>query len=599
MSLGGLLYVLDFCTSAASGFDFSQRYWVFFPLGAFFAVVLLLNTKSGRQVLEVLAFALALQCAYAVIAYFEGIHQFYTPYFGVRTCGTFDNPNSLYPLCLFAVGLGVGLTREVEDRLSCYLFACVALLGIVALILTFTRSAWLALAVIGIYFGFSTPALLSSSFLPAAERRRRAVRLLITSAAVALVLATAVVRTKGRAIGNPDDRSLWGRVAIWRTAWGILCERPMLGYGFATYSEVQYRPRYLTADLQRYNPMNTEPKSFWLNLVCEFGLVGLVVWGWLIFAYLGLYRAGCQSWRAGTPQRAALMGIHASLIGLMVAGLFDTPILTRGREAATLTTFVCLGVMCHLVPGSSASPLSPAIIRRWKRIGAGFLLIVGVTLLYLTVCVAQTVRTHLPEVERLRTQNPPVSSFVSLYRISQPMRDATLAMEDYRFYAHNGIDGEALHRALRHNVRALRIKEGGSTITMQLAKNLFLTRERTVSRKLSEIVLALYLEKHLSKDRILELYLNVIDYGMGARGIGEAAPVYFSKKPSELTLAESALLAGLVPHPPQQSWSRAEAEKVRREALRRISRVFTSYTPKELERASHERLPASIVHEET
>lgn len=100
------------------------------------------------------------------------------------------------------------------------------------------------------------------------------------------------------------------------------------------------------------------------------------------------------------------------------------------------------------------------------------------------------------------------------------------------------------------------------------------------------------MEKHLSKDRILELYLNVIDYGMGARGIGEAAPVYFGKPPSELTLAESALLAGLVPHPPRKSLNDTDAEKARREVLRRISRVSFRYSPEELERAHQEKLPA-------
>jgi O-antigen ligase len=594
-SLIGLLYVLDFCTSTADDFDFTYRYWVFFPLCAFLGIGLLLDAKFGRQMLEVLTLALGLQCACAVFAYFLGINQFMTPYFGSRTCGTFDSPNTLYPLCLFTVGLGAGLACAAADRFSRCLFAIVALLGAVAILLTFTRSAWLALAVMGVYFGFNAPDLLPPSSRLTTERIRRVVRLLIVSAAVALVSATGLVRTKGRPIGNSDDRSFWGRVAIWRTAWGIFRERPLTGYGFATYSKVQYRPRYLTSDLQRYNPMNIEPKNFWLNLACEFGLVGLAVWGWLMLAYVRLYRVGRQSLRTGTPERAVFIGIHASLFGLVVAGLFDTPILAQGREAATLVTFVCLGVMYHLIPAPSASPLAPAILRRWKRVGAGALLVVGVILLYLACVTARTVLPLLPEIEPLQTRNPSLPHFAPLHQIAQPLRDATLAMEDYRFYLHNGIDGEALHRALRKNVRALRIKEGGSTITMQLAKNLFLTRQRTLTRKLSEMALARSMEKRLSKDRILELYLNVIDYGLGARGIGEAAPVYFGKPPSELTLAESALLAGLVPRPPKGSLDAVYAEKARREALRRISRVFTNYTPEELERANQERLPTSIV----
>jgi len=350
VSLVGLLYGADFCTSTASDFNFSGRYWVFFPLGTFFVAVMGLEAKAGRRVLEVLAFALALQCAYAVFAYFQGINQFHTPYFGSRTCGTFDNPNSLYPLGLFAVGLGMGLARAVEDRFSRCLFGGGALLGGAALMLTFTRAGWLALAVMLLYLGFS--GLLSPS---SPRRRTRWASLLAGGAAAGLLLATALVRTHGRIAGNPDDRSFWGRVAIWQTAWGIFRERPLLGHGFATYAEVQYRPPHLTPALRHYNPMNSEAKNFWLNLACEFGLAGLIVWGWLTVAYVRLYRWGCQRLGRGTPERAVFIGIHISLIGLMVAGLFDTPLLTRGREAATLMTFICMGVMGHLVSDPSHS----------------------------------------------------------------------------------------------------------------------------------------------------------------------------------------------------------------------------------------------------
>jgi O-antigen ligase len=304
----------------------------------------------------VLAFALALQCAYAVFAYFQGVNQFHTPYFGNRTCGTFDNPNSLYPLCLFAVGLGVGLAQAVEDRFSRCLFAGVALLGVTALTLTFTRSAWLALSGMGTYLGLS-----GLVAFPKERMRKNALTSLIIGAAVVLLLATALVRTHGRIAGNPEDRSFWGRVAIWQTAWNIFRERPLLGHGFATYAEVQFRPRHLTPTLQHYNPRNSEAKNLGLNLACEFGLGGLVVWGWLIVAYLQMFRFGCQVLRTGTPDWAVFIGIHTSLLGLMVAGLFDTPILARGREAATLMTFICLGAMCHLVSEASLPPVETAL----------------------------------------------------------------------------------------------------------------------------------------------------------------------------------------------------------------------------------------------
>ena len=123
--------------------------------------------------------------------------------------------------------------------------------------------------------------------------------------------------------------------------------------------------------------------------------------------------------------------------------------------------------------------------------------------------------------------------------------DAFLATEDRRFFEHPGFDVRGLLRALVANVQAGQVVEGGSTITQQLAKNLFLTPDQTIMRKLEEMQLALWLEARLSKEEILSLYLNRIYLGAGTYGIEAAADTYFSKEASELTLAEAALLAGL------------------------------------------------------
>ena len=123
--------------------------------------------------------------------------------------------------------------------------------------------------------------------------------------------------------------------------------------------------------------------------------------------------------------------------------------------------------------------------------------------------------------------------------------DAFLATEDRRFFEHPGFDVRGLVRALVANVQAGQVVEGGSTITQQLAKNLFLTPDQTIMRKLEEMQLALWLEARLSKEEILSLYLNRIYLGAGTYGIEAAADTYFSKEASELTLAEAALLAGL------------------------------------------------------
>jgi len=127
--------------------------------------------------------------------------------------------------------------------------------------------------------------------------------------------------------------------------------------------------------------------------------------------------------------------------------------------------------------------------------------------------------------------------------------DAVLAVEDRRFYSHFGIDLIGTSRALVTNLRAGRVVQGGSTITQQLAKNLFLSPERTYERKAQEVMLALWLERRFSKDEILALYLNRVYFGAGAWGAESASRRYFGKSARELSIGESALLAGLLKAP--------------------------------------------------
>lgn len=130
---------------------------------------------------------------------------------------------------------------------------------------------------------------------------------------------------------------------------------------------------------------------------------------------------------------------------------------------------------------------------------------------------------------------------------------AVIATEDRRFYDHNGLDPYGLARALWANLSAGRVVQGGSTITQQLAKNLFLGPERNLRRKTQELMLALWLEREFSKDEILELYLNRVYLGSGSYGVPAAAQKYFAKEATDLTLAESALLAGLLKAPSRYS----------------------------------------------
>jgi penicillin-binding protein 1A len=133
---------------------------------------------------------------------------------------------------------------------------------------------------------------------------------------------------------------------------------------------------------------------------------------------------------------------------------------------------------------------------------------------------------------------------------------AFVAIEDRRFYSHYGIDPIGITRAMLANILRRGVAQGGSTITQQLAKNLFLTQERTLTRKLQEAVLALWIEHKFRKDEIIELYLNRVYFGAGAYGIESAAQRYYNKPAKQLSLAEAAVLAGLVRSPSRLAPSR-------------------------------------------
>src|SRR5918995_4362691 len=138
---------------------------------------------------------------------------------------------------------------------------------------------------------------------------------------------------------------------------------------------------------------------------------------------------------------------------------------------------------------------------------------------------------------------------VGLKELPPHLPAAFLAIEDKRFYDHWGIDPVGIARAVARNLTSRGIAQGGSTLTQQLAKNLFLTQERTASRKIQEAILAFWLERNYSKDQLLELYLNRVYFGAGAYGLEAAAQRYFSKPAREVSLAEAAVLAGLVQAP--------------------------------------------------
>src|SRR5438094_9516737 len=242
----------------------------------------------------------------------------------------------------------------------------------------------------------------------------------------------------------------------------------------------------------------------------------------------------------------------------------------------------------------SPGPPKPRLWRRrWFRrvlIGLGGLTVLGLLVVGVAALWAFTILPRsLPSVTALETLQPiqgtkiyddndePITELhverrilVPLTQIPQSLRDAILATEDRRFYSHWGIDPIGISRAIVQNYRRGRVVEGGSTITQQLTKVLFLTPDKSLERKLKEAVLAIELERRYSKDRILEMYLNQIYFGHGAYGVEAAARTYFGKSVSELNVRESALLAGLPRAPSAYSpFDHADVAKRRREVVLR------------------------------
>ncbi|MFZ2226761.1 MAG: transglycosylase domain-containing protein [Candidatus Moraniibacteriota bacterium] len=197
----------------------------------------------------------------------------------------------------------------------------------------------------------------------------------------------------------------------------------------------------------------------------------------------------------------------------------------------------------------------------WGVVGALFMVFLGIMIATFFIYKNQT-----PSVGEISSYRPPQTSVIYdrtgkivLYKIHgeenrkvlshdeipDVVRIATIATEDKNFYAHFGIDFLSILRALRTNVEKGEISQGGSTITQQLARNVFLTREKTLRRKFMETLIAFKIEKNFSKDEILDRYLNQVPYGSNAYGISAAAEIFFGKSAKDLTLSEAVFLAAL------------------------------------------------------
>ncbi len=189
---------------------------------------------------------------------------------------------------------------------------------------------------------------------------------------------------------------------------------------------------------------------------------------------------------------------------------------------------------------------------------------------------------------------PGAPNWVSYDDVPRTMQIAVLVCEDGGFFRHRGFDFRAIEMALKDDIRAGRFVRGASTISMQLAKNLYLGKEKTLSRKVEEALLTMLLESKLSKNELMEIYLNIVELGPGIYGIDQAADYYFDQGPKELSLGQALFLASILPDPtrthfePDGRLSPRWAEYIKK--LMRIARSVDRITDAELEAGLEEEL---------
>ncbi|HYR86616.1 MAG TPA: monofunctional biosynthetic peptidoglycan transglycosylase [Terriglobia bacterium] len=220
------------------------------------------------------------------------------------------------------------------------------------------------------------------------------------------------------------------------------------------------------------------------------------------------------------------------------------------------------------------------------------LLAIGSLLFLVSMAYVAYVLLTLPNIQALKSTNPsvtalmeqradekkttarPIRTWVSYNNISPHLRNAVLIAEDSGFFQHTGYDLEQIKQSAKRNWREKRLSRGASTITQQLAKNLYLSTSKNPLRKIREFFIAQEMEQSLSKYRIFEIYLNVIEWGDGIYGVGPAAQAYFGKSASQLLPEEAAILAAMIPNPRRYTPARnlRYLEKRKADILSRLSR---------------------------
>lgn len=211
----------------------------------------------------------------------------------------------------------------------------------------------------------------------------------------------------------------------------------------------------------------------------------------------------------------------------------------------------------------------------------------GIFLIIFTIIGAGFVNQLLNEtpietqIEKIKQKD----SYVPIEQISQTFLDAIVAIEDKNFYDHHGINIKSIMRAIKTNIEKKEFAEGGSTITQQLAKNMYLSQEKTIMRKVQEMLITGQLERAYSKEEILEIYVNVIYYGKNAYGIAEATNKFYGKTPLEIDFNEATWLAGMPQAPSiySQTENASRGKERQRQVVNALVEFDSSYKQGKIE----------------
>lgn len=231
----------------------------------------------------------------------------------------------------------------------------------------------------------------------------------------------------------------------------------------------------------------------------------------------------------------------------------------------------------------TSKPAKPAAAASWTEKVSGWIPSAGTA--------KQKLYPYLHFREAINEKIKAMPMYVSISVIPRPMQQAVIATEDRRFYEHGAIDPIGIMRAMMVNFNSGETLEGGSTISQQVVKNVFLSHERTLTRKIQELVLSILLERNYTKDEILEIYLNSAYFGANATGIEDACRIYYGIPCDKLTLAQSSMLAGLLQAPtyynPLENYT---AARWRQQVVLALMAEQNYITQRDATRAYHEDL---------